>query len=57
MQVSAGQFCFQGKGSEDNPQTSTDESAHLRRYVLGTIPLGLDVYVRANLIGNHLLIR
>ena len=41
-----------------SPQTATGEPAtpaHLRRYVAVTIPLGLSVWVVANLIGNHLL--
>jgi hypothetical protein len=43
-----------------SPQTSTGEpatAAHLRRYAVGTILVGLLIWVVANLIGNHLLER
>ncbi len=41
-----------------NPQTATGEPAtpaHLRRYALVAIPLGLGVWVVANVLGNHVL--
>jgi hypothetical protein len=41
-----------------NPQTSTGEpatSAHLRRYAISTIVLGVSAWVAANFVGNHLL--
>jgi hypothetical protein len=43
-----------------NPQTSTGEPAtlaHLRRYALGVILLGLGGWIAANLLGNHWLNR
>lgn len=46
---------FQG----GNPQTATGEPAtpaHLRRYVLSVVPLGLSVWILANLIGNYFLV-
>lgn len=43
-----------------NPQTATGEPAapaHLRRFVMAAIPVGLGVWIIANLIGNHWLAR
>jgi hypothetical protein len=39
-----------------NPQTATGEPAtpaHLRRYVIVAAPIGLGIWVVANVLGNH----
>jgi hypothetical protein len=43
-----------------NPKTGDGQPAtpiHLRRYIQSTVPLGVGMWVVANVIGNHLLNR
>lgn len=47
---------FQG----GQPQTATGEPAtpaHLRRFIVAALPIGLGIWVIANLLGNHWLLR